>query len=361
LPGRDGAPGRDGVDGENGLEGSTGPQGPPGPSWPDVFVVHPRAVAPLYWTIQAAIDAAVASGERTELDPAVVLVLPGQYAENVRLHKHVAVWGFDRIGDYSTVLRGQVTCDLALEGGVREKTFSTWAGVAIFPPVGAAAGIYFTGNNAQKLIVHDTAIEGSAPALVADNSYTVGSGTSQVLISDCRLRSLSAASPALRVEAGSVECSRCDLWNRPTVATASSPVVVAVGPTVGRAQVAQLALADCNLEGVVTLDGRLCTLTTAGAVFVSILRGTHKIQFAPALPINFVTTFSSTTAGVVGLSLLLSVFATTAWAANRPIVFGNPGLTVRVASKLNTFTDSGAGLSAVLTGGTATNTPLVTV
>jgi len=55
------------------------------------------------------------------------------------------------------------------------------------------------------------------------------------------------------------------------------------------------------------------------------------------------------------------VFATTAWAANRPIVFGNPGLTVRVASKLNTFTDAGAGLSAVLTGGTATNTPLVTV
>lgn len=84
------------------------------------------------------------------------------------------------------------------------------------------------------------------------------------------------------------------------MATSSSPVVVAVGPTVGRAQVAQLALADCNLDGVVTLDGRLCTLTTAGAVFVPILRGTHKIQFAPALPINFVTTFSSTTAGVVG-------------------------------------------------------------
>jgi hypothetical protein len=34
---------------------------------------------------------------------------------------------------------------------------------------------------------------------------------------------------------------------------------------------------------------------------------------------------------------------------------------VQVASKLNTFTDAGVGLSAVLTGGTATNTPLVTV
>ena len=67
------------------------------------------------------------------------------------------------------------------------------------------------------------------------------------------------------------------------------------------------------------------------------------------------------TRAATAAKLLLSVFATTAWAANRPIVFGNPGLTVRVASKLNTFTDAGAGLSAVLTGGTATNTPLVTV
>jgi len=78
-------------------------------------------------------------------------------------------------------------------------------------------------------------------------------------------------------------------------------------------------------------------------------------------PINFASTFSSTRVAVVGLSLLLSVFTTTEWAANPPILFGNPGLTVRVASKLNTFTDAGAGLSAVLTGGTATNTPLVTL
>jgi hypothetical protein len=289
--------------------GQHGPAGPPGPSWPDVFVVHPNAVAPLYWTIQSAIDAAVSGGERTDNNPAIVLVLPGQYVENIQLHKHVAVWGFDRLGDYSTVLRGQVTCNLVLEGGVREKTFTSWAGVSIFPPIGAAAGILFTGNNSQKLIIHDTAIEGTAPALVVENLYVSGTGTSQVLVTDCRLRGLAASSPALRVDAGSVECNRCDIWNRQPVAAASSPGVVVVGPSVGRAQVAQLALSDCNLEGVVTLDGRLSTATTAGAVFLSLLRCTHKIQFVAASPINFIATYSAPPAGIVTASLLLSVFS----------------------------------------------------
>jgi hypothetical protein len=186
-----------------------------------------------------------------------------------------------------------------------------------------------------------------------------GTGTSQVLIIDSRLRGLSS-SPALRVDAGSVECNRCDLWNRPTVAAAPLPVVVIVGPSIGRAQVAQLALSDCNLEGVATLDGRLSSATTAGAVFLSLLRCTHKIQFLAASPVNFIATYSPPRAGIVTASLLLSVFSATAWVASRPIVFGNPGTSVRVGSKLNTFTDP-LGLAAVLTGGTAANIPMVAV
>jgi hypothetical protein len=85
------------------------------------------------------------------------LCLPGEYVEDVTLKKHVAVWGFDRLGDFSTLLRGMVTCDLTLEGGIREKTFATWAGVSIFVRDGAPAGILFTGTNAQKLILHDVA------------------------------------------------------------------------------------------------------------------------------------------------------------------------------------------------------------
>jgi pectin methylesterase-like acyl-CoA thioesterase len=68
--------------------------------WPDVYVVTPGGVLPFFASIQAAIDAAVAGsgGERTEDDPATVLVLPGEYVEDVTLKKHVAVWGFDRLG-----------------------------------------------------------------------------------------------------------------------------------------------------------------------------------------------------------------------------------------------------------------------
>jgi hypothetical protein len=62
----------------------------------------------------------------------------------------------------------------------------------------------------------------------------------------------------------------------------------------------------------------------------------------------------------VTASLLLSVFSATARIANRPIVFGNPGTSVRVGSKLNTVTDP-LGLAAVLTGGTAANIPMVAV
>ena len=103
--------------------------------------------------------------DRSEGDPALVLVLPGEYVEDVTLKKHVAVWGFDRLGHFSTILRGQVSCDLTLEGGSREKTFATWAGVSIFLRDAASAGIVFTGTSAQKLILQDVAIEGANTCL----------------------------------------------------------------------------------------------------------------------------------------------------------------------------------------------------
>jgi hypothetical protein len=205
-------------------------------------------------------------GERTEDDPATVLVLPGEYVEDVTLKKHVAVWGFDRLGDFSTLLRGMVTCDLALEGGIREKTFATWAGVSIFPQAGKTAGIHFAGSNSQKLILHDVAIEGPVPALVCENAFTSGSGTSQVLLTDCRLRSTSGAQPALRIDGGSVEASRCDVWNRPAPGVLTSSTVISVGPSAAHARPCTLALTDCGIEGVITLDGTNSTATAARVV-----------------------------------------------------------------------------------------------
>ena len=69
LPGDNGATGPKGDKGDPGVAGAAGATGPkgdkgdPGPLWPDVFVVSPGASLPFYASVQAAIDAAVMSGE----------------------------------------------------------------------------------------------------------------------------------------------------------------------------------------------------------------------------------------------------------------------------------------------------------
>ena len=361
--GPQGAQGERGAQGDQGFEGGPGvpgDKGDPGPMWPDVYVVTPGGVLPFYPSIQAAINAAVAGsgGERTEDDPATVLVLPGEYDEDVTLKKHVAVWGFDRLGDFSTLLRGMVTCDLTLEGGIREKTFATWSGVSIFVRDGAPAGIHFTGTNAQKLILHDVAIEGASPALVVENNFTVGTGTSQVLLTDCRLRSTSGAQPALRIDGGSVEASRCDVWNRPAPGVLTSPTVISVGPAVAHARPCTLALTDCAIEGVITLDGTNSTATAAGSVGISLLRCTQYILNTPAVPVRFGNLTGNAVVTVLGV--VQSVFRASQWVAGSALFVG-AGPPVSVVNRYNIFGADTGVIAAVLTGGTAINVPLGTV
>lgn len=358
-PGAHGLPGLPGVKGDKGDKGDRGDdglKGDPGPLWPDVFIVSPGAMTPFYSSVQAAIDASVSGGERTESDPALVLILPGDYTEDISLRKHVALLGFDRLGHFTTNIRGQVTCSLTLEGGVREKTFATIAGVNIMPPGGKIAGIYFTGSNSQKLIVTDVAIEGAVPALLADNTFTTGSGTSQILLSDCRLRSTNTMAPALRVRSGAVEASRTDIWNRPPAGTPTSPIVMQIGPDIAQSQICTVALTDCNLEGSVFVDSSLSTATGAGTVGLSLLRCTHFVINSTAAPIRFVLVTPNATAGVTALGVVLSVFRATAWTAGTAMIFGNPGGSVPVVNRLNSFRADTGVTVATLTGGTALNT-----
>ncbi|MBK8759178.1 MAG: hypothetical protein IPM03_01805 [Sulfuritalea sp.] len=358
-PGAKGDKGDPGNDGLPGLPGATGPKGDkgdPGPLWPDVFVVSPGATAPFYSSVQAAIDAAVSGGERTEADPALVLILPGDYTEDVALKKHVALLGLDRLNQFSTIIRGQVTCSLTLEGGVREKTFATVAGLCIFPPGGKTAGIYFTGANSQKLILTDVAIEGSVPAILADNTFTVGTGTSQILVTDCRLRSTNVLEPALRVKSGAVEANRTDLWNRPPVGATSSPNVMVLGPSVAQSQTCTAALTDCNIEGNVRIDSSLSTAIAAGSIGLSLLRCTQFIINSTAVPIRFVLVNPNATAGVTALAVVLSVFRATAWTSGTAMIFGNAGGSIPVISRLNSFRADTGIIVANLTGGSAVNT-----
>ena len=357
--GANGLPGPKGDKGDKGAPGLAGDNGPPGPMWPDVFVVVPGGTAPFYASIQAAIDAAVAvsGGERSEGDPALVLVLPGEYVEDVTLKKHVAVWGFDRLGDFSTLLRGQVTCDLTLEGS-REKTFATWAGVSIFVRDTASAGIVFTGSNSQKLILHDVAIEGAATALLVNNTFSAGNGTSQVILTDCRLRTSGSGTPALLVDCGSVECNRCDIWNRATSGAVSSPLGISVGPTMAHDRPCNVALTDCTIEGWISLSGTNSTASAVGSVGLSLLRCTHYILNTPATPIRFAKVSSNMTPNVTILGAVLSVFRASAWTAGSALIDGSGGAAVSVLNRLNTFGADNGVTTATLTSGTAVNVPL---
>ncbi|MBL9041693.1 MAG: hypothetical protein JNM83_08835 [Myxococcales bacterium] len=335
-----------------------GPKGDPGPLWPDVFVVTPGGTPPFYSSVQAAINAAASGGERTESDPALVLILPGDYSEDVSLKKHVALVGFDRLGHFSTNVRGQVTCSLTLEGGVLEKTFATIAGLNILPPSGKTAGIYFTGTSSQKLILTDVAIEGSVPAILADNTFTAGTGTSQILITDCRLRSTNPASVAIRQKAGAIECSRVDLWNRPGVGMTSSPTVAQLGPDVAQSQVCTLSLTDCNIEGNLTVNSSLSTSATPGSLGIGMLRCSQYILNNTAVPIRFVLVTPNAVAGVTALGTAFSVFRASAWTAGTAMMWGNPGGAIPALNAFNAFRADTGITAATLTGGTAVNTAM---
>ncbi len=355
-PGIQGIQGYKGDKGDPGNQGIQGPKGDPGPLWPDVFVVAPGAVLPYYSSIQSAIDAAVAMGERTVADPALVLVLPGDYSEDVSLKKHVSVIGFDRLNHYTTNLRGQLTCDLTLEGGSRENTSACWSGISVLPPSTKTAGIYFTGTSSQKLILTDVSVEGSVPALLADNTFTAGSGTSQVLITDCRLRSTSVAVPALRVKSGAIEAVRTDFWNRPPTGITTSPTVINVGPSIAQPQPCTVALTNCNIEGNIIVDTSLSTSAVAGSLGIGLLSCTHYILNNPAVPIRFMLVTPSAAAGVTAIGVALCTFRASAWTAGSVMIFGNPGGAVPVINRLNSFRADTGITTATLTGGTATNT-----
>jgi hypothetical protein len=357
LPGPPGMPGAPGAPGAAGAAGATGPAGPPGPSWPDVFIATPAGVPPFYPSVQQAINAAIAAGERTEADPALVLVLPGDYAEDVTLYKHVLVRGFDRLGDFKTIIRGQVTCSLTLEGGVREKTVTSLSGLSIFPPNSKSCGLLFTGSNAQKLIVTDVAIESSVPCLLSDNTFTSGSGTSQILFKDCRLRSTNTASPAILHRSGSIEMESCDIWNRVTPPTVS-PVVIRIGPVAGQSQPCTLALANCSIEGTTVADGSLSTATTAGTIGFGAIRSSFYLANSTAAPVRYVVATPNGTAAVTTLAFAHCLFRASAWTAGTYMVFGNPGAAIPVISFGNGFRADTGVTAAALTSGTAINTPM---
>jgi hypothetical protein len=187
-------------------------------------------------------------------------------------------------------------------------------------------------------------------------------GTSQILITDCRLRSTSTLFPALRVKSGSVEAFRVDIWNRPPVGATTSPTCDGhLGPSIAQSQTCTAALSDCNIEGNVQIDSSLSTSAVAGSLGLSMLRCTQFILNSTAAPIRFVIVTPNATAGVTALGVVLSVFRATAWTAGTAMIFGNPGGAIPVINRLNSFLADTGITVASLTGGTAVNTVMGSV
>ncbi len=364
LPGIKGDKGEPGVagvkgdKGEPGLPGIKGDRGDPGPLLPDVFVVTPGGVLPLYSSIQAAINAAVGGGERTVADPAVVLVLPGSYTESVSLKKHVSVIGMDRLGDYETIVRGGVTCGLTLEGGVREKTSTVLRGLSIFCAPGTP-GIRFTGSSSQKLLLHDIAVEGSEVCLLADNTFTAGTGTSQVLAHRCRFRSTAPTKEAVVVRSGAVEAWDSDIWNRDLTAGASNRVVD-VGPLAASAKPATLTITNGTIEGIHRVDGSASTSVIAGSVSLNLYKCAISASTPGAAPQPLVTTKGNLAAGVTAIGLVQCVFTASSWVAGKPIVLGAGGVN-SLASGGNLFLALGGSSAAVPSLGISLTLPFTSV
>jgi hypothetical protein len=131
-----------------------------------------------YDSIQDAIDAAVADGH-TFSNPAVVLVKPGTYTEDVTSAVGVNVISLMGEKSYQTKLTGTLTFNSGAGGSIGNK-ITTWSGIDVSAN-GTSGTLIFTGSNPQRLnIVNCEVNSGNAqPALLMNNT-----GTGSLIVTD---------------------------------------------------------------------------------------------------------------------------------------------------------------------------------
>ena len=176
-----GAQGPQGVPGINGIDGANGADGADGINAAQ-YVVRPGATAPYFSSIQAAVTQAVLDG-RNAANPAVILVEPGTYTEDVILTQAgIYVQGsaqFGASGSYYTVLRGKLTIDPAVGSG----NFFSWSGIDITATGNTA--VYVVPAKQSKVVLYKSNIRGGA------SNAPVIHGNSAVVDSELRLYNVS--------------------------------------------------------------------------------------------------------------------------------------------------------------------------
>jgi hypothetical protein len=141
------------------------------------YIVGKGASDP-YSTIQSAIDQAVTDGA-TFTNPAVVIVKPGVYVEDVSVAVGVSVWALTLEKSYMTRVTGTLTFNSGAGGSVGSK-ITAWIGIDVSGD-GTNPTLQFSGLNPQRLNLLNCEINspGPSPACVLSNT-----GSGSVLVAD---------------------------------------------------------------------------------------------------------------------------------------------------------------------------------
>lgn len=140
------------------------------------FIVGPEDTGAPFQSIQTAIDAA---GDRTVESPANVLVLGGQYEEDVSLRRAVPIFGLG-----GAQILGNVRAELPLSGPP-EDNVTLIQNMIILPPSGPA--ITVTGGDIQSVIMTNLIVDSVGGATAIDLDTT--SPGNAILLSASRIGS----------------------------------------------------------------------------------------------------------------------------------------------------------------------------
>ena len=130
-----------------------------------------KALTDPYNSIQDAIDDAVTAGA-SFTDPAVVIVKPGEYTENVALASGITVIALTYDRGHMTKLAGTLTYNSAAGGSAATKV-ATWVGIDVNGD-GTNPSLQFSGANPQWLNITNCDVNSVGPAksMVMSNAGT---------------------------------------------------------------------------------------------------------------------------------------------------------------------------------------------
>jgi hypothetical protein len=150
-----------------------------------------------YSTIQSAINQAVTVDGKSFTDPAVIIVKPGTYTEDVTLYPGINVIALAWEKSYMTILNGMLIYDTSA-GGTSGTKIATWTGIDV-SAAGSPGTVRFAGLNPQRLHLLNCHITSTNtnPGLIMTNN----SGDSLVIANDVDFENTSTGY-AVRIDYG---------------------------------------------------------------------------------------------------------------------------------------------------------------